>query len=224
MTRPDGTLVEPVLTSTVLEEEGSVRAVVRQKGTIGELEFTCRYHFHSGSAKVEVEFRLENPRAYGHFNGVAPGQVYFDQIALHQPLAGNPERVTTGDGSWTLAPGSTFDLRQSYDAGQAAPLDLYPGFRYQTTLNEAIVHIGERYAGAIDLSGEAGGMTATLDRFWQNHPKSLRVASGEIQIGLFPEWGHGPEYRGQYSNPTKLEDPVDPLALTNYRFEGGRWN
>ena len=51
------------LRSTKVEESGHVRAVVCQRGSVGPLDFTCRFRFHSGRKDVSVDFRLENPGA-----------------------------------------------------------------------------------------------------------------------------------------------------------------
>jgi hypothetical protein len=214
-------------TETVLEEYAgwqSVRCVVRQRGLIGQLRFTCRYYFYSGRNDVMVDFRLENPNAYGLFSTTIPdGQQYFDSLYLVQPVIGSGTySLTTDSAVRTLGSTQVYDLRQDYSASaQTDPLDLWTGFSYAETVSGSQVGSGNRYSGAVDLKGSAGGVTVTLDRFWQNFPKSFRAQSGELQVGLFPEWGNGPEFGGQYG--TLTSGATDALAMSNYRFEGGRW-
>jgi hypothetical protein len=216
-----------VVTETALEEYAgwqSVRCVVRQRGQIGQLRFTCRWYFHTGRSDVMVDFRLENPNAYGLFSTTIPdGQQYVESLYLVQPVIGTaPYTVTTDNAVRSVGAAQVYDLRQTYSAAvQTDPLDIWTGFSFAETINGGQVGSGNRFAGAVDLRGSAGGVTVTLDRFWQNFPKSFRSQSGELQIGLWPEWGNGPEYGGQYGTPTT---PVtDPLSMSSYRFEGGRW-
>jgi hypothetical protein len=228
MVLANGSSVTPVITDTALEEYAgwqSERCVVRQRGQLGQLRFTCRWYFYSGRSDVEVDFRLENPNPYGLFSTTIPdGQVYFDSLYLVQPvLSGSSYTLTTDAIARSISPTQSYDLQQHFDkAAMTNSMDLWTGFSFTETLGGAQVGAGSRFKGAIDLTGTTAGLTVTLDRFWQSFPKSMRVQGGAIQVGLFPEWGNGPEYKGQYDGPTSTT-PTDPMALTNYRFEGGRW-
>lgn len=213
-----GSPVPVQVTETTFEETGSVRAVVRQKGTLGGLRFTVRYYFYSGRHDVTVDFRLENPGAYGVFNGVQSSHEHFEALNLHLPVSGASGNVTTT--TTTRQCGQQhYSLLQ--DFSWYSPYDLHTGFQYSETIGLSTVGSGGRYPGAIDLSGSGGGVTVAVDRFWQNFPKAFRVDGSVLRIALWPSEGDGPHYTGVYGGPT---DPVtDPLAVDYYRFEGGRW-
>ena len=218
LTDPNGAIVPATVTETVVESSGSVRAVLRQRGTIGALRFTCRWTFHSERADVGVDFTLENPGAYGHFFSVTPGTSYFDSFYLRLPVQ-SAALLTTPTESTVLA-GQQWRLDQSFNMTNMT--DQLQNFSWTSTLGNTGVGSGSRFCGAVDLSGGSGGVTVAMDRFWQNYPKAYKAANSELKIGLWPEWGNGPEYRGIYATPTSL-DPIDPMAVSNYRFEGGRW-
>jgi hypothetical protein len=175
--------------------------------------------FHSGRKDVTVDFRLENPGKYGGFFAIAPEHAYFDFLHLFLPLAGGGDLVNSG-GSTASLNGQVYDLSQTFAWGE--PLRPLDGFSYQERSGGTVLSTGNRHIGAIDLSGPVGGVTIAVDRFWENFPKAFRANAGEIEVGLWPEWGNGPEYRGTYANFTS-PDPIDPMAVSNYRFEGGRW-
>ncbi len=218
LTSSNGALVNATVTETVLEDSGSVRAVLRQRGTLGSLRFTCRWTFHSGRSDVGVDFALENPQAYGHFFGVAPGTVYFDSLYLRLPVS-SAAQLTTPEAGLALG-NQTWRLDQDFQmvnsTNQAA------NFSFTTQHGTTALASGNRFAGSFDLSGISGGVNVAVDRFWQNFPKTVKASTGEMKIGLWPEWGNGPEYKGIYATPTS-SDPIDPMAIDNYRFEGGRW-
>jgi hypothetical protein len=223
MDAPGGKPVTPqVLAPTRIEEQGPVRVVLVQKGALGELRYTCRWTFHAGRAEASLDFRLENPLAYGLFDQAVPdGQQYFDRLEVAVPVAGGAAAVTTPMTAATVQEGQGFELRQTWTAGN--PNDVLAGFSFTETSNGAKLAGGGRHPGAVDLSGPKGGVTVAVERFHENFPKALSARDGTLRVALFPEFGNGPEFRGQYATPASKDKPVDPQALQSYRFEGGRW-
>jgi hypothetical protein len=219
----DARAIEPVVTSeTAVEEPGPLRVVLVQRGALGELRYTCRWTFRAGRADVSLDFRLENPRAYGIFDKtIGDGKVAFDSLALLLPVAGPDHVVTAPAGAHPLPPGESYELSQTWTAGAVG--DTLAGFSFTETLGAEKLRAGRRHAGAVDLSGPKGGVTAAVDRFWQTWPKALSAKDGVLRVELFPASGHGPEFRGQYASPGSRDQPIDPLALEHFRFEGGRW-
>ncbi|HYC76121.1 MAG TPA: hypothetical protein VEI02_00710, partial [Planctomycetota bacterium] len=65
MQAPGGASIPATSVTTVVEQSGSVSAVVRQNGSLGELRYTCRWTFFAGRSDVVVDFRLENPKCFG---------------------------------------------------------------------------------------------------------------------------------------------------------------
>jgi hypothetical protein len=217
----NGNSLPCTVSETVVEENGSVRFVVRQRGTVGGLHWTCRWYFHSERRDVTVDFRLENHGAYGLFSGMPSSHRYFDSLHLDLPISQAGASVTTPDGQRWLT-GGDYDLRQDFAWG-ANTLDVLSGFQFSEQTGQQVLNSGTRFEGALDLSGPGGGVTVAVDRFWENFPKALEVENGTLRLGLWPAWGHGPEFRGQYGNISGPASAIDPLALQYYRFEGGRW-
>jgi hypothetical protein len=219
---PSGALVPAVVTApTVVEESGNERVVLRQRGSLAGLKYTCRWYFHAGRNDVAIDFRLENPAAYGLFSTSIPdGQVYFDALSLTLPIAGSTQTVTSALASHSVPTSQSYEVLQ--DFGTAPTYDVLAGFTCAEKLNGTTVNSTTTYGGALDVSGANGGVTMTVERFWQNFPKAFVVQGGAAHVVLFPGWGNGPEFIGIYDTPFS-PNPVDPMALTNYRFEGGRW-
>ena len=215
-----GNMVQPVVTETVLEEAGDVRAVIHQKGTLGNLEFSLRYTFHAGQKNAIVDFRLVNRNPYGHFGGITPGTEYFDFLKIWLPVSGSAATVTNRDTARSFG-NSPYRVLQDYT--WTFNNDLEANFHYDENIANFQVGSGNVYReGSIDLRTSNGGVTAVVDRFWQNFPKAFNVVNGnELEVALWPDGGHGPEFRGNYATPSSPA-PIDPMALDFYRFEGGR--
>jgi hypothetical protein len=223
MTSSVGAAITALPTSTVVEQTGSVMCVIKQTGTLGPLKYTCRWRFFAGRFDPEMEFRLENAAAYGLLAaGIPDGQQYFDKLVLMQPFGGTGPVVTTPYGSYVPTAAAPFDARQDF-AWTANPTDVLGGFAATEKLGTALQASTGRHAGAFDFKTSAGGVSIGVDRFWQNFPKSLQASATQLRIGLWPDWGHGPEYGGPYSSPYDAGYTPDPLSLNAYRFEGGRW-
>lgn len=220
MVDSQGTNWPVALSSTVIEEQGSVRAVICQRGVVGPLRFTCRTTFATGRSDVGVDFRLENPGAYGAFFGIPSSHQYFDSLYLRLPVSGGVDRTVTTDAVRILSQGDLWRLSQSFT--WTSQTDLLANFAFTEFRGDVLLASGGRYEGAVAAGNGGRSITAAVDRFWQSHPKSFVVDSTSLRIGLFPEWGSGPHWKGQYASPSSPVLP-DPLSLSNYRFEGGRW-
>jgi hypothetical protein len=223
MTSSTGATISAVPTSTVLEQFGSVMAVIRQKGDLGPLKYTCRWTFFAGRLDPQLEFRLENPAAYGLFATTIPnGESYFDKLGLMQPFGGSSPVVTTPSGTFTPSATAPFAATQTF-AWTSNPLDVHAGFSFTEKLGASTVATGGRHQGALDFKTNLGGVSVGVDRFWQNFPASLGATASQIRLGFWPDFGSGPDYGGQYAIPGSPTFVPDPLAANNYRFEGGRW-
>lgn len=216
--------INPIITETLLEDIGSVRSVIRQKGTLPTmgLDFTVRYFFWTGRTDVKVEFRLENNGTYGELpmTGVTTEHAYFESINLNLSLPDtNSDVVTTG--ALRNTNGASYALNQDWSMPSNA-LQMLDGFSFAETQGGSTIGSGgAQYAGSFAVNGANGAVSASVDRFWQNYPKSLESESGKLSVGLFPAFGSGPYYAGQYG--TLTSGAPDPLSLSYYRFEGARW-
>lgn len=220
-----GLAVGATVLSTVVEESGSVRTVVRQKGTLalGGLEFTTRYYFWTARKDLKIDFRLENNQSLGLPNMGTPHVTYFDQLALTLRLAGNISTVTTPTVQRSTSPSQTWDLRQTFSM-PSNQLQMLNGFSFVETQNGGTLATGGRHEGTVGVLSGSRAIAVGVDRFWQNFPKSFTANGNRITVGLFPSYGAGPYYTGQFGVPLPAtSSSVDPASVQNFRFEGGRW-
>lgn len=211
-----------ILTSEI-EEGGDVRTVVKQTGRINgiELHFTVRWFFFTGSKDVRVEFRLENRGQYGELPnlGTQIEHAHFEDLRLVVNLADQQSSVVTTQNYRTTV-GAPWSLNQGFGA-PSSPLQMLSGFAFDESWNGQTIASGNRYEGACALNGSSGSVAVSIDRFWQNFPKAFSTQSGALAVHLWPAFGSGPHYTGQYGTPTG--NVVDSLSQNFYRFEGGRW-
>ena len=218
-----GATITAVPTSTIVEQTGTVMCVIKQVGTLGPLKYTCRWRFFAGRFDPEIEFRLENQAAWGLLSTTIPdGQKYFDKLDLMQPFAGTGPTVTSPYGTYAPTAAAPYEAKQDF-AWTTVPTDVLAGFTATEKLGATVMATTGRHAGAFDFQTSAGGVSIGVEGFWQNFPKSLKASNDKFRIGLWPDWGHGPEFGGVYANPWDANFTPDPLALNAYRFEGGRW-
>lgn len=219
-----GQLVTVNLTSTAIEEQGSVRTVVIQKGNVTgmNLQFTCRSYFWTGRTDVKVDFRIENSGAYGeglNYMGSATQHAYFEDLKISLPISDIHGSVTTSAFNRATA-GAPYELRQDWSTPSNL-VQMLNGFHFDELQNGFGIANGGRYDGALALNGSNGSILASVDRFWQNFPKAFECSGQKLSVALFPAFGFGPVYGGQYMTPTT--PATDALSTSFYRFEGGRW-
>ncbi|MEZ6194128.1 MAG: hypothetical protein R3F20_00125 [Planctomycetota bacterium] len=221
----DGTPAPMSVLGAVVERAGTLETVVRQWGEIVGLglRFTARLRFVVGSAEVEIDYRLENPGGYGLVSqtGASVETQHFKSASLLIPLASAPNAVVEDTGSLPLPAGASWALRQDFLAPVAA-LPWLNGFMVERDGPLGVsFSVAERHPGAIALARAGGSLAIAVDRFWQNAPKAFRRSGSNAIVDLWPSFGAGPTYGGPYGGASTPN--IDPLALSSYRFEGGRW-
>ncbi len=218
-----GGVLNPVLQSTAWEQQTATRSVLRQKGYFQglALEFTIRYYFMTGHSDVKVDFRLENHGNYGEIGqtGNSIGTQHFDSFKMNLSIADTSPDVVTTNTVHDPAGGS-YKLEQDFGVVFNS-LDMESALVFTETLGASTANTGNKYDGALALNGTTGSLSVAVDRFWQNFPKAFEVSGGTLSVALWPSFGYGPIYRGQYGTPTS--NIVDLTSTTHYRFEGGRW-
>lgn len=223
LVRTDGSLASAVLHSTLIEEKGHLRCIVRQKGTIPSLglDFTLRTTLIHGSRDARMDFRLENNGNYGEiYNlGTEPEHAWFQSLALVVPSTGTPIQYMGNAGGITPI-GTSLKVEQDFGTPTVS-YDMQSGFTWQAELGSAVVATGQTYPGAIGVRCTGGSSAVAVDRFWQNFPKGFTCSANEVSADLWPAFGNGPLYGGPWSSPSSPN--LDPIAEDHYRFEGGRW-
>ncbi len=162
----------------VVEESGPVRAVVRVSGEhrnhAGEklLDYILRIYAYAGADYLELEhtFLLTDDIV----------EVDLDSVVLRLETASEGFAINAGDetiegdlggGEVALVADLTTDANKNND---------YP---YEITQAATILAEGNEAQGRFTMSG-AGPLQVCVRDFWQNAPKSLRLARDKIDIGL----------------------------------------
>lgn len=206
------------LTDTVIEERGAVRTTVARTGVLesGGTEVArlrLRLVFQRDGASVRIECELWNPRAARHVGGLwdlgDAGSLHLQDLSLEVHPAQRPQRLEwqSGPGEWHEAGTSTWSLYQDSSGGERwnSPNHLdargkltvaFRGFRVQGEGGRMLAQ-GDRATPAVRLTGPAGALTASVEKFWQNFPKALRWDGSTLGLGLFPaECAAGFELQG----------------------------
>jgi hypothetical protein len=203
---------------SVVEERGALRSSIVRSGVIesGGREFarlSLRLVFARNSAAVRIECEVWNPRAARHIGGLwdlgDPGSVHLRDLSLElrpaQPAnrlewqAEPSEWQSARAGSWLLyqdsSGGERWNSPNHVDANGRLTVS-FRGFRVQGE-GGAELAVGERATPAVRISGPAGSICASVEKFWQNFPKALRWHEGALSVGLFPaECSAGFELQG----------------------------
>jgi hypothetical protein len=214
--------VDPLQTELIVEDAGSVRTVLRQKGLLVGvgLQFTIRYTFWAGRRDVTLDFRLENDGSYGALSGMGANEnhAYFSDCALGIKVGGPLQSYVTSETSYNNL--SAYELRQDFTTPDSNT-DMHSGFEYNEWGPNGLINSGNRFDGSMAVNAQGGAFCVSVDRFWQNFPKAFELGDSLVRTALWPTFGNGPRHFGQWGNLNSAS--VDPLAETHYRFEGGRW-
>jgi hypothetical protein len=206
-----------------IEESGGIETVVRQRGSISgaDLAFTIRYRFVAGQSGVDLDFRLENPRAYGLLPGTgnADGTAHFHSLSIVLKGAAAAHEVVESGTSYSVGNPAHWRLRQRF-IPPSNPLAWTDGFLLARETANGTVENQERHQGAIALRRGPVSFAVAVDRFWENAPKEFRLDDDELRIALWPASGHGPGYGGLWGTPSTPN--LDGLSDLSYRFEGSR--
>jgi hypothetical protein len=202
--------------SAVVEQRGPVRATVCLRGCWDgrpECRFVARLCFFAGTALVRLRLTLHNPERARHKGGLwdqgDPWSVYFDSLSLRLALRerGQPRVLWKAEPDQPAAamPGGTLSLLQASSGGdnwqsrvhvnhEGRVVLPFRGYRSQTA--GGLVS-GLRASPIVSLRGDQAALTVAVPEFWQQFPKGLGVAKGELSVDLFaPQPGQRHELQG----------------------------
>lgn len=200
----------PLIHRARVDDEGPVRATLRLDGHIEgtdrrrPLQFVASLAFTAGSAVVQVDFRIRNPRRARHKGGLwdlgDPGSQHIRELGLQVTPAGAPDRLQYNTGpaqppvqardlsGWVLYQDSSGG--EHWDSPNHLGADGKPtvSFRgYQVRDGRGVVLAsGDRATPCAELVLRGGAIACGVEGFWQNFPKALRWANGSLQVALFP--------------------------------------
>jgi hypothetical protein len=197
--------------SVSVAEQGPVSTVVLLEGSFkGEcpLEFTARCTLVQGSATAVIDLRLRNPRAAMHRGGLwdlgDPASFLISEAAVVMKPACTDvllERRVTADGPIEHGTDTHWSILQDSSGGQHwdSPNHLeaddqlgvsFQGYAIRSSGQTVSADKGIMTAGraqpTLAALGKGLALAVSVRDFWQNFPKSLEWARGELRIGLFP--------------------------------------
>jgi YetA-like protein len=231
------------LERVVVETRGPLRSTLRLGGRIRsrragvEADLSLRLSFFSGSAGVDLQLRVRNPRAARHRGGFwdlgDAGSIFFRELATEFRLAG--QAATTVD--WTETPETpawshplgSFELYQDSSGGLnwdspnhvnrlGVVTTRFPGYR--VALDRRVTSEGRRASPIVALQDGQRAVAVALDGFWQNFPRSIEAEHRVLRLGWLPrqcadlhelQGGEQKTHRGllQFS-----AEPLDVVGLT----------
>jgi len=188
------TLVTAIWHGIEVTEKGPVVARIELSGSLDTPRrhigrFVYRLYAYAGLSTVQASFRVFNdlkPEPYGGTAKDAPLDV--TDLAL---VASIPQRV---QGKAVVGIAEAAPLESS--GGISVLQDRHDHF---TASSEGTpLGTGRRAEGWIAVSGAGGWVQASLWRFWQQCPKSLKVDHDRLEIGLFAPSDATPLYRPRF--------------------------
>ncbi len=205
LTRRDGTLLHPDVSSVAWESTGTLRSVLCVSASIGSdissgLQLLVRLHFYAGSPTIRFEVTVLNPARAAHPDGIWE--------------LGDPGSVLIRDCSVRIETGAPSDVRCSVDCDHALetlplPFELYQdssgGEHWQSSVHvnrDGVIPVSFRGYRLKAAAETREGLRATpvvwtddgfartgvaIRQFWQNSPKSLESDGRQIVLRLFPK-------------------------------------
>jgi len=203
-----GRTLKPKVSELKIEDSGPVCTVVRLTGSFeGDcpVEFTARCFLSAGSTTAVIDLRLRNPRAAVHRGGLwdlgDPGSFLIGEASLvMKPAAACKSlmwKLAPSESTQTTGCGANWSIHQESSGGENWDSPIHvdadgrigPEFRgYAISGDGAPVEGPSRWRAqpVLAVLGADVAMAASVRDFWQNFPKSLAWAAGELRIGVFP--------------------------------------
>lgn len=199
-----------------IKEDGPVVACIEVHGSLDTEDqhigrFLFRLYSYAGLPTIQTHFRIFNdvkPEIYRGKKDDLPLDV--TELALIATIPGKSNKVTLGvaDGEPIISESGVLSAIQGDTEHFIALTD-------ESTKIE-----GRRAQGWIAASGENGSVQASIWRFWQQYPKSLKVDKDSLQIGLFAPGEETPTYKPRFGESkrhdiwlTFTEKSIDSEAL-----------
>jgi len=219
LTGVDGRVLTPKLERMYVAQQGPLTTAVIVEGVFADganglpMSWRSRAFLTAGSAAVQLEIRVRNPRAARHAGGLwdlgDPGSWLFKDLSvcLHPATPVRELRwYAEGPGNESTEPAAPWTLYQDSSGGEQWNCDnhldrngkLSVSVRgYQIRRGADLGGEGLRATPCLLAVGESGWVSATVCDFWQNFPKALRWQDDALCIGLFPgECAAGFELQG----------------------------
>ncbi len=200
----------PCIENFAIESTGPLKTVIRFQGdfcspTGKELVcFLARLILWAGCSFCKLDFTVHNPKAARHPGGLwdlgDPNSVLFEDLSFHIAL----EAQKTPIAKWTdqfgqplqAEPNCFLTIYQDSSGGEnwqsPSHVNRFGKIRrsfcgYQVYQGVKEIKTGRRAQPVVGLFSEDKGIVATVQKFWQNFPKSLEVFKDTLTIRFFPK-------------------------------------
>ena len=199
----------PVIEKIDVETEGRVRNTVcvdghfiSEKGR--KLSWFCaRVNFYGGSSTVKIDFTIRNPKAASHPGGLwdlgDDGSMYFNDLSFQFGLAEKSDCSifwkTGAEREMNALNGNNLLIYQDSSGGENwdSPNhvnregEVRNSFRGYRVIADNLLEEGYRASPVLSVASGGGKISASIQKFWQNSPKSVEVGNNLITLGLFPK-------------------------------------
>jgi len=178
-----------------VKEDGPVAVCIEIHGSLDTIEqhvgrFLFRLYAYTGLPTIQTHFRIFNDVKPENYNGtIADAPLDVTKLAL---IASVPEEIL---GKATV--GVIGDKPIASDSGVLSILQ-EDAEHFTAFADDATPFDGRRAQGWIAISGNNGGLQASVWRFWQQYPKSLKVNENVLQVGLFTPSKEMPVYKPRF--------------------------
>lgn len=180
--RGNGTPTAVVATRQRIDivERGPVVARIDVSGSLDAARqhvgrFVFRLYAYAGLPTIEANFRIINDVKPEPYEGTLDdAALEVTDLALIGTIAGGISGAAVGIADGLPLISSTGDISLVQDAS-----DHFAAIAAGQTTE------GTHAQGWITVNGTGGQVQASMWRFWQQHPKSLKAAGGNLEIGLF---------------------------------------
>jgi hypothetical protein len=181
-------------------DRGPVAARIELRGSLYTARahtgrFTFRLYAYAGLPTIQTQFRVINDVKPEPWKGsVEDAPLEVADLALTASVPGSRDKVMVGG-----------DGAASLDADRAVSLHQASAERFVVTRHGAQLADGKRAAGWIAARGAGACVQASVWRFWQQYPKSLKADARGIEIGLFAPSEAAPRYRPRFGEAKRHE-------------------
>ncbi|TYK65768.1 hypothetical protein [Colwellia echini] len=192
--------------NTELAEKETHRKTVKIAGSFNDTNnnklgvlFESTLTFFANTSYIKAEVTIHNPQAAKHPGGLwdlgDEGSILFKSLIVNIPVEKNAmvsifdhishESITCGkDTTIQQFSSGGVNWQSPVHKNAAGKVDIEKNGFVLTSDNEE--HEGMRISPSISVSNSENTISAYVENFWQNFPKSISKQNGSLDIGLFP--------------------------------------
>lgn len=199
----------PVIKKMDVETTGGLRSTIMIEGHFESegqnvfCDFITRLHFYAGKSIVRIEFTIRNPKAAKHPGGLwdlgDEGSVYFKNLLFKFALSEERDVLIfwKPEINETVRPlhGNKIEIYQDSSGGEKwdSPnhVNRYGkatnSFRGYKVTADRLLEEGHRATPSITIASSGKSMSAAIQKFWQNSPKTIKADDNQLTLELFPD-------------------------------------